>query len=83
MSNATRLGGTVSGGILGVRALAHGIAAPGFMPPAPAPAQRPPPPPPPPQLLLLSLFFRVTPRQKFRSFTPPRPSDPHPHHFFS
>ena len=46
MSNATRLGGTVSGGTLEVRALAHGIAAPGFMPPAPA--QSPPPPPHPP-----------------------------------
>ena len=46
MSNATRLGGTVSGGTLGVRALAHGIAAPGFMPPAPAQSPHPPTPTP-------------------------------------
>ena len=79
MSNATRLGGTVSGGTLGVRALAHGIAAPGFMPPAPA--QSPPTPTPTPTPLpLLSLFFWVNPRHKF---TPPRPSDPRPRHFFS
>ena len=65
MSNATRLGGTVSGGTLGVRALAHGIAAPGFMPPAPAqypPTPHPPPPhptptPPPPPSHFFPYFF--------------------------
>ena len=54
MSNATRLGGTVSGGILGVRAHAHGIAAPGFMPPAPAQ-------PPPPQTPAKNLIFYPAP----------------------
>ena len=44
MSNATRLGGTIRRYLRSPRlALAHGIAAPGFMPPAPA--QSPPPPP--------------------------------------
>ena len=79
MSNATRLGGTVSGGILAVRALAHASC---HRVHAPCPRPVPPPPPPPPPLPLLSLFFRVNPRHKFRFFTPPRPSDPRPRHLF-
>ena len=66
MSNATRLGGTIRRYLRSPRlALAHGIAAPGFMPHAPA--QSPPPTPP---LQLLSLFFRVNPRHKFTFFLP-------------
>ena len=76
MSNATCLGGTV----VGIRRYLRSpsprpwhIAAPGFMPQAPG------------QSLPPTSFpiFSGNPRQKFRFFTPPRPSaDPRPRHFF-